>query len=261
MPCPPKHPEYESSGELTGTVPRCNEPDMDVKSPIEGIVVDWDLESPKIPGDLKLKVDPLPKRRCRSQRCCLFSFCISLVCITTCAALFWPRDPEWKLHSLDVLTEDAMMFFVMSFAGGMDSINENSTFPDLGFYAKAEVSNPNLLGGVADSGHFQILFRGQEIGTATSPPISVQPQSSALVGANSTVRLNYHLFHALTTEVLANELKLSLQVKGAANVEGPLGIRLLIRLECTIHCAVEKLFDPPARNEVVQSKECQYKYF
>lgn len=74
-------------------------------------------------------------------------------------------------------------------------------------------------------------------------------------------RLDYHLFHALTTEVLANELKLSLQVKGSANVEGPLGIRLLIRLECTIHCAVEKLFDPPARHEVVQSKECQYKYF
>ncbi len=150
MPCPPKRSEYESSGELTGTVPGYNEPDMDVKSPIEGIVVDCDLESPKKPGDLKLKVDPLPKRRCRSRRCCLFSLCTSLVCITACAALFWPRDPEWKLHSLDVLTEDAMMFFVMSFAGG--GINENSTFPDLGFYAEAEVSNPNLLGGVADSG-------------------------------------------------------------------------------------------------------------
>ena len=98
-------------------------------------------------------------------------------------------------------------------------------------------------------------IRNLQIDPAVNPP---NPAPSFQVDPQ---RLNYHLFHALTTEVLANELKLSLQVKGAANVEGPLGIRLLIRLECTIHCAVEKLFDPPARNEVVQSKECQYKYF
>lgn len=54
-----------------------------------------------------------------------------------------------------------MMFFVMSFAGMGGSINENSTFPDLGFYAEAEVSNPNLLGGVADSGG-DVIFQVQD---------------------------------------------------------------------------------------------------
>ena len=53
-----------------------------------------------------------------------------------------------------------------------------------------QLFSPSFTGSVSwyRSGHFQILFRGQEIGTATSPPISVQPQSSALVAANSTVR-------------------------------------------------------------------------
>ena len=48
--------------------------------------------------------------------------------------------------------QDAMMFFVMSMAGGMSSFNENSSFPDLLFHAEADISNPNLLGGTADSG-------------------------------------------------------------------------------------------------------------
>eukprot|EP00435_Cladocopium_sp_Y103_P016410 s20_g4.t1 len=141
----------------------------------------------------------------------------------------------------------------MSMAGGMSSFNENSTFPDLLFHAEADISNPNLLGGTADSGHFQVFFQGQEIGTATSEPCSVKPQSSGIVAANSTVRLHYHSFQALTTHVLMNELKLTVQVKGGAWVQGPLGIRIKVGLECQLHCAVEKLFDYEARHEVVQS--------
>lgn len=38
------------------------------------------------------------------------------------------------------------------------------------------------------AGDFQVIFQGYEIGTARSQPISVKPQSHAVVGANSTVR-------------------------------------------------------------------------
>lgn len=54
--------------------------------------------------------------------------------------------------TLDVLSDDAMMFFIMSFAGGLGSLNENTSFPDLHFYAEANISNPNLLGGTAEEG-------------------------------------------------------------------------------------------------------------
>eukprot|EP00913_Durusdinium_trenchii_P032169 g30122.t1 len=52
------------------------------------------------------------------------------------------------------------------------------------------------------AGDFQVIFQGYEIGTARSQPISVKPQSHAVVGANSTVRLSYDSFDALTTEAL-----------------------------------------------------------
>lgn len=58
-----------------------------------------------------------------------------------------------------------------------------------------------------------------------------------------------------------NELQLTVQVKGGAWVQGPMGIRIKVGLECELHCAVEKLFDYEARHEVVKSKECQYSYF
>ena len=74
-------------------------------------------------------------------------------------------------------------------------------------------------------------------------------------------RLHYHTFQALTTHVLMNELQLTVQVKGGAWVQGPMGIRIKVGLECELHCAVEKLFDYEARHEVVKSKECQYSYF
>lgn len=81
------------------------------------------------------------------------------------------------------------------------------------------------------------------------------------LAAQTEPRLHYHLFQDLTAEVLANELKLSILVKGGAMVEGPMGIRIRVGLECTLHCEIDKLFQPEARHEVVQSKECKYSYF
>lgn len=233
----------------------------DVESPIEGVVVEWAGDAKPVAEGIKMESRQV--RRCGSRRCCFALSCcgFSMVAIITCCALFWPRDPQWKLVNLEILSEDAMMFFVMSMAGGMSSFNENSSFPDLLFHAEADISNPNLLGGTADSGHFQVFFQGQEIGTATSEPCSVKPQSSGIVAANSTVRLHYHTFQALTTHVLMNELQLTVQVQGGAWVQGPMGIRIKVGLECQLHCAVDKLFDYEARHEVVQSKECKYRYF
>lgn len=255
MPCP-NHPKGIDQ-EIKGMVPE--KVDDENASPIEGIVVKWDLEA-----DMPQKGAREVRRPCGCSRKCwaMMGCCsVSLLAVVVCTCLFWPRDPEWELVTLDVLSDDAMMFFIMSFAGGLGSLNENTSFPDLHFYAEANISNPNLLGGTAEEGDFQVIFQGYEIGTARSQPISVKPQSHAVVGANSTVRLSYDSFDALTTEVLANQLKLSLQVKGGAWVTGPFGVRIKCRLECDLHCAVDKLFDPTARHEVVRSKTCRYLYF
>ena len=47
-------------------------------------------------------------RRCGSRRCCFALSCcgFSMVAIITCCALFWPRDPQWKLVNLEILSED-----------------------------------------------------------------------------------------------------------------------------------------------------------
>ena len=231
-----------------------------VTSPIEGVVVDWPDASPK-------KADngekPLPRRRCcRSRRCLISLACgsISLVAGVVMSFLFWPRDPSWDLVKLEVVTPDALMELVMFAAGGMQG-DENTTFPEVKFYAEAEVHNPNLLGGEADPGDIQVFFRGQNVGDARSQPMTMSPQSTRIVGANSTIRLNYHLFQAMTNEVLMNELKLTLQVSGGAWVTGPLGVRLFIKIECDIHTSVDQVFNEEARHKVVTGKECQYKYF
>eukprot|EP00438_Fugacium_kawagutii_P003258 Skav222467 [mRNA] locus=scaffold2163:137847:151725:- [translate_table: standard] len=236
---------------------------IDEESPMEGVVVDWPekaLEKPA--GDTLKQQKQKPRRagKCCSRRCWALSTCcgLSMVASIICTPLLWPKDPEWKLVDLEIVNRDDMMFFVMAMAG-MSAMNENTTIPPLNFAVTAEIHNPNLLGGVADPGcDFEVFWRGRALGTARSAACAAQPQSSAIVGANSTISLHYHLFQDLTAEVLANELKLSILVKGGAMVEGPMGIRIRVGLECTLHCAIEKLFDPDARHEVVQSKECQY---
>ena len=73
----------------------------------------------------------------------------------TSRSWFFFRDTKYMCTNFGYThawLQDAMMFFVMSMAGGMSSFNENSSFPDLLFHAEADISNPNLLGGTADSG-------------------------------------------------------------------------------------------------------------
>ena len=74
------------------------------ESPIEGVVVDW----PESKQEQPLDGVKLQQRRCgrfRSRRCAALSCCGISVVIAIVCALFWPRDPEWKLVTLDVLTE------------------------------------------------------------------------------------------------------------------------------------------------------------
>ena len=59
---------------------------------------------------------------------------------------------------------------------------------------------------------------------------------------------------------MLNELKVTVQVKGGAWVQGPLGIRVKAEIECDIHCSVEKMFDVNP-HEVVEGKSCKYRYF
>ncbi|CAJ1394311.1 unnamed protein product [Effrenium voratum] len=230
-----------------------------VTSPIEGIVVDWPDASPK-------KADngekPLPRRRCcRSRRCLISLACgsISLVAGVVMSFLFWPRDPSWDLVKLEVVTPDALMELVMFAAGGMQG-DENTTFPEVKFYAEAEVHNPNLLGGEADPGDIQVFFKGRRIGYAGNEPTWVSPHSTGMVGVNSTILLNYHLFQDLMHEAVVNELKLTLQVRGGAWVTGPFGVRLFIQLECDVLVSVDEVFNEEARYKVLRGKACRYKY-
>eukprot|EP00435_Cladocopium_sp_Y103_P023606 s20_g5.t1 len=78
----------------------------DVESPIEGVVVDWAGEAKPVAEGIK--VESRQVRRCGSRRCCFALSCcgFSMVAIITICALFWPRDPQWKLVNLEILSED-----------------------------------------------------------------------------------------------------------------------------------------------------------
>eukprot|EP00439_Symbiodinium_sp_Y106_P037980 s4172_g4.t1 len=236
-------------------------------NPVHGIELNCDVE---VGATTKVQAaeETVPKRCdlcCRTRRrkgfCMLAGACSCfMLAIMVCAGLFWPRDPSWELTKLEVTTPDALMYFVMAFAAGPSAFDENATYPDVKFYAEAEVFNPNLLGGEADTGAVKVLYHGQELGLAISHPSSVKPQSNVTVGADVTIKLDAAMFQALSTDVISHDLKLTIQLEGAADVTGPLGIRIKCRLECDVFCSVGELFNPESRHAVVEGQSCRYRY-
>ena len=104
-------------------------------------------------------------------------------------AALWPRDPNWKLTKLDVIDESSLMFFVMAFSNG---INNNTELPDLLFHAGASIKNPNLIGGTAMNGEFQVLYQDKLLGGGKSEPVDVPALGSGKVQAG-----NVHMKHVV----------------------------------------------------------------
>ena len=78
----------------------------------------------------------------------------------------WPRKPNWVLRSLDILDQEALTFFVMAFSNGGLPGNVTS-LPRIPFNASASVENPNLLGGTALPGAFNVYDDGDVIATGS----------------------------------------------------------------------------------------------
>jgi len=60
--------------------------------------------------------------------------------------------------------------------------------------------------------------------------------------------------------VMANDFKLTVQVSGSASVSGPLGIGLTFGADCEVHMDATAVLDPATSHQVIESKQCNYKY-
>lgn len=171
----------------------------------------------------------------------------------------WPRKPNWVLRSLDILDQEALTFFVMAFSNGGLPGNVTS-LPRIPFNASASVENPNLLGGTALPGAFNVYDDGDVIATGSNEPVMVPALGSGLVWATGSVELNPTTFTRLTNESVSNALHVNITIKGEAMVRVIFGIHIRARMECEVVADVSQVFGD-TREAVVESKECHYKYF
>jgi len=199
----------------------------------------------------------------KRRRLCLVICSITallMLAVGLCVGLLWPQDPSWSLTKLELLDEAALNSFIMAFGGGYDSIADDAEMPPLEFMAEVELYNPNRLGGQTGQGHFEVFFQGKQIGSGTCQPANVEPLSNVTIQANISVQLYPSIFKAIAEAVLANDLKLTVQVSGSTSVTGPLGIGLTCGADCHVHTNTIQVLDPATRHEVIESKQCNYKY-
>ncbi|CAE7932967.1 unnamed protein product [Symbiodinium necroappetens] len=81
----------------------------------------------------------------RWRKCCLVTSVLAWVVVIAVGislALLWPRDPTWRLTSLQ-MDVDALMSLVTAASGG-PSVIDTAIVPDQVFRAEVEVNNPNL---------------------------------------------------------------------------------------------------------------------
>jgi len=199
----------------------------------------------------------------KRRRLCLVICSITalfMLAVGLAVGLLWPEDPTWSLTKLELLDEAALNSFIMAFGGGYESIADDAEMPPLEFMAEVELYNPNRLGGQTGQGHFKVFFHGEQLGSGTCEPANVEPLSNVTLHANISVQLYPSIFKAIAEAVLANDLKLTVQVSGSTSVSGPLGIGLTCGADCDVHTNTIQVLDPGTRHQVIESKQCNYKY-
>eukprot|EP00435_Cladocopium_sp_Y103_P059543 s151_g21.t1 len=197
--------------------------------------------------------------RCCSLQAKILSIFVGFALLAGAAtAALWPRDPNWSLTNLDVLDESALMYFVMAFGNG--GFKNDTALPEVIFRAGATLENPNLIGGRAASGEFQVFYKDKVLGGGQSEPVAIPALGSGSVEADIRVKLNPDLLQELIKDVLQNSLHTTVKVRGGAQVKSIFGLQLNCRMDCDIDASVTELFGE-TKQAVVESKNCSYTYF
>jgi len=121
--------------------------------------------------------------------------------------------------------------------------------------ATAEVYNPADVGARAEPGIFNISYRGQTIGSASTKPTKIGPRSSSTVSADVQVdKVPTELGIMLLQDVVNDGTHLPVQVSGSVvAVAGPFSVH------CYVYCALEA--DVSALPEAkFTKKDCSYTY-
>merc|ERR1712032_1481916 len=133
--------------------------------------------------------------------------------------------------------------------GGMASMlgfGKKPTAIELAIRATIEVVNPNPIGAKTGTGVFKIRYRGLEIGSANTDPVSVAARGSTLLIADVGMMM--------LQEILQTRSQLALVVEG--NLTAAVSV---LAVQCTAEC---KLRTDVSRlpNVTFTQNECTYGY-
>eukprot|EP00439_Symbiodinium_sp_Y106_P082525 s1513_g21.t4 len=181
----------------------------------------------------------------RWRKCCLVTSVLAWIVVIALGlslALLWPRDPTWRLTSLQ-MDVDALMSLVTAASGGPSVIDTATaaTVPDQVFRAEVEVNNPNLIGAETESGEIHLVFEGRRMGAGITGPLMLPPQSAATVVAEGTLQVDEELLHAMARELANESPTLTFQLRAESDFQSVLGLELHYEMLCTVDFSIPDL--------------------
>merc|ERR1711920_190026 len=142
--------------------------------------------------------------------------------------------------------------------GGMASMlgfGKKPTAIEMAIRATIEVVNPNPIGAKTGTGVFKIRYRGLEIGSADTDPVSVAARGSTLLIANVEVdKVPADVGMMMLQEILQTRSQLSLVVEGTVTATVN-----VLAVECTTECKLRTDVSRLPKVTFTQN-ECTYGY-
>eukprot|EP00437_Effrenium_voratum_P022902 CAMPEP_0181408228 /NCGR_PEP_ID=MMETSP1110-20121109/6189_1 /TAXON_ID=174948 /ORGANISM="Symbiodinium sp., Strain CCMP421" /LENGTH=364 /DNA_ID=CAMNT_0023530685 /DNA_START=13 /DNA_END=1107 /DNA_ORIENTATION=- len=198
----------------------------------------------------------------RWRKCCLVTSVLAWVVVIAVGislALLWPRDPTWRLTSLQ-MDVDALMSLVTAASGG-PSVIDTAIVPDQVFRAEVEVNNPNLIGAESKSGSIHLVFEGRRMGAGITGPLTLPPQSAATVLAEGTLQVDKELLHAMARELASESPTLTFQLRAESDFQSVFWLELHYEMLCTIDFSIPDLMMADTRARAVTGRGCEHTYF
>lgn len=198
----------------------------------------------------------------RWRKCCLVTSVLAWVVVIALGislAVLWPRDPTWRLTSLQ-MDVDALMSLVTAASGG-PSVIDTAIVPDQVFRAEVEVNNPNLIGAESKSGSIHLVFEGRRMGAGITGPLTLPPQSAATVLAEGTLQVDKELLHAMARELASESPTLTFQLRAESDFQSVFGLELHYEMLCTIDFSIPDLMMADTRARAVTGRGCEHTYF
>ena len=183
---------------------------------------------------------------------------LMIITVAVSVGVLWPRHPSYRLTRLQ-MDVDALMSLVTAASGAAtESANQ---VPDQVFRAEVEMKNPNLVGAETQPGNIHFIFQGREVGTGTTQPASLPPQSTATVVAEGALQVDKELLDAIAGEMATEVPLLTFEVVAKSEFQSIFGVELNYTLHCKIDFSIPDLMMSDTRARAVTGRECKHAYF